>query len=78
MKVELYLDLFKKDFVANIKMLKNIDDHILAATNVPYSKTYDVTRLKIVVDLPDKYFIPNYDEIIEGEVEELIEEITKW
>lgn len=65
MRVDLYLDVKENDPLWNSAMLDCRDGGGLWATNRPQSKAPEDVRLKITVQLPDKYFRQPFDECVQ-------------
>jgi len=62
MRVELYLDLMKDDPIWNNKMVECREGFGLMATNSPVGKMDMYDRIKVTVQLPDRYFKHKFDE----------------
>jgi len=63
MRVEMYIDLKKNDPVWNTAMLDCREGGGIWASNRPQQQTSDDVRIKVTVQLPDKYFVHSFNEI---------------
>jgi len=75
MKVEMYMDLFTDDIETNLKMLNKKDHFMMSCSNQIWgaSPNTGVSRIKIIADIPDKFFKTTIDEVCTAK-SEIVEE----
>lgn len=66
MKVKLYIDL-PNDFYTNPEMV--------FATSRPNVKFSTSTRYRVIVDLPDKHFLPDAEVDVDADIEEGVKQV---